>query len=101
MIEILKFHNDLQMPTIEDHSFLKICAELANCLSISLASARRKVDLAASRAGSKDLASRKIIAEKLLTKARLQCQEGNQSSSAQLDILLQALEEEENFMTED
>ena len=33
------------MPTIEDHSFLKICAQLASCLSISISAAKKKIVL--------------------------------------------------------
>ncbi len=90
------------MAAIEDHGYLKICAELASCLSISLASARKKVDLVAAREGVRDLEGRKAIAEKVLQKARF-ANEVNQefASAAQLDQLLEALAEEENFMIED
>ena len=53
------------MPAIEDHSYLKLCAQLASFFSISIASARRKVEIAAAREGSKDLATRKSVAEQL------------------------------------
>ena len=88
------------MAALEDHSYLKACAELASCLSISLSSARRKVEIAASKAGKKDLLSRKQIADKLLKAAK---SEGNKSenSASKLDKLLEALASEENFMTED
>jgi len=58
------------MAAIQDHAFVKLCAELASCLSISLASARRQVDLAASREGVKDLEARITIAKRLLEEAR-------------------------------
>ena len=35
------------MPLIEDHHYLKICAQLASSLSISISAARRKVEVAA------------------------------------------------------
>ena len=88
------------MPTIEDHSYLKICAELASSLSISLSSAKRKVELAAAKQKVKDLESRKKIAKQLLNKAESQ-KEIKGSSAQQLDELLEALASEENFMTED
>ncbi len=87
------------MAAIEDHGYVKLCAELANCLSISIASARRRVELAAAREGIRDLNSRKKIARSLLDKARLQLEKGE--GNAQLDHLLAALAEEENFMIED
>ena len=88
------------MPTIEDHNYLKICAQLASSLSISLASAKRQVELAANRTGKKDLQSRKVIAEKLLKKA-LSEESSKDNSANQLDKLLEALASEENFMVED
>ena len=89
------------MPVIEDKDFLRICAELAKCLSISLAAARRKVDLSAAQQGVKDLEARKAIAEKLLKNARLSLQKDKDPSAQQLDQLLVALAEDENFMVED
>ncbi len=88
------------MPTIEDHSYLKICAQLASSLSISLSSAKRQVELAANRKGTKDLNSRKIIAEKLLAKALSKAKDKNNAAN-QLDKLLEVLAREENFMIED
>ena len=89
------------MAPLEDHGYMKLCAELASCLSISLASARRQVELAAVREGAKDSNSRKLIAEKMLAKARYTNDSAEVSSSAKLDELLEALAEEENFMVED
>ena len=54
------------MPLIEDHHYLKICAQLASSLSISISAARRKVEVAAAKEGKKDLQSRKEIAQKIL-----------------------------------
>ncbi len=89
------------MTPLEDHAYLKTCAELASCLSISLASARRQVELAAARDGVKDLKSRKLIAERLLNESRNRNSSEEISSSAQFDDLLKALAEDENFMVED
>jgi len=88
------------MPTIEDHNYLKICAQLASSLSISLSSAKRQVELTANRKGKKDLQSRKIIAEELLAKALSEANDKNNAAN-QLDQLLEALASEENFMVED
>tara|TARA_Y100001968_G_scaffold172675_1_gene158064 strand:+ start:228 stop:497 length:270 start_codon:yes stop_codon:yes gene_type:complete len=89
------------MPTIEDHSFLKVCAQLASCLTISLAAARRKVDLEAAKQGVKGVQERKLIAENLLKEANTKSEDDNRRASAELDNLLSALSEEENFMVED
>ncbi len=88
------------MPAIEDHDYLKLCAQLASCLSISIAAARRKVEMQAAREGLRDLSSRKLIANNLLNQAKSDASsEGFNASS--FDELLKALAEEENFMIED
>ena len=89
------------MAAIQDHALVKLYAELASCLSISLASARRKVELAASREEIRDLEGRKAIAERLLEEARSRPTEGEDASGSQLDRLLEAVASDENFMVED
>jgi len=89
------------MPLIEDHHYLKICAQLASSLSISIAAARRKVEVAAAKEGKKDLQSRKEIAQKILDQTIDDSNKQNNSRSASFDQLLKALKEEENFMLED
>ena len=89
------------MPLIEDHHYLKICAQLASSLSISIAAARRKVEVAAAKEGRKDLQSRKEIAQQILDKIIEEDNKESESASASFDNLLKALKEEENFMLED
>ena len=89
------------MPLIEDHHYLKICAQLASTLSISIAAARRKVEVAAAKEGKKDLQSRKEMAQKILNKTIEDGQKDSNSASASFDQLLKALKEDENFMLED
>ena len=89
------------MPLIEDHHYLKICAQLASSLSISIAAARRKVEVAAAKEGKKDLQSRKEIAQKILNQTIEDDKLNSDSASASFDQLLKALKEEENFMLED
>ena len=89
------------MPLIEDHHYLKICAQLASSLSISISAARRKVEVVAAKEGKKDLQSRKEIAQKILEQNLNQGKEQSVSASASFDQLLKALKEEENFMLED
>ena len=88
------------MPLIEDHHYLKICAQIASSLSISIASARRKVEIASAKQGKKDLQSRKEIAQEILNKT-IEDHNKNDSVSESFDQLLKALKEEENFMLED
>ena len=90
------------MPKIEDHSYLKVCAKLASCLSISLSSARRKVELEMATQGKKGLDERKDIADQLLQAALLNSENEKKAGAAnQLDELLKVLAEDENFMIED
>ena len=89
------------MPLIEDHHYLKICAQLASSLSISIAAARRKVEVAAAKEGKKDLLSRKQIAHRILDQAIEEDKKQSDSASASFDKLLKALKEDENFMLED
>tara|TARA_B100001029_G_scaffold139855_1_gene119170 strand:- start:252 stop:521 length:270 start_codon:yes stop_codon:yes gene_type:complete len=89
------------MPLIEDHHYLKICAQLASSLSISIAAARRKVEVVAAKEGTKDLQARKKIAQKILDRIAKEDEKQSQSASASFDQLLKALKEEENFMIED
>ena len=89
------------MPLIEDHHYLKICAQLASTLSISISAARRKVEVAAAKAGKKDLQSKKDIAQKILDQIIEEDTKQTKSASASFDQLLKALKEEENFMVED
>jgi len=89
------------MPLIEDHHYLKICAQLASSLSISISAARRKVEVAAAKEGKKDLQSRKEIAQKILDQIIEDNTKQSDSASASFDQLLKALKEEENFMLED
>ena len=89
------------MPLIEDHQYLKICAQLASALSISISAARRKIEVTAAREGKKDLQSRKDIAQKILEQTLNDDNKQSGSASASFDRLLKALKEEENFMLED
>tara|TARA_B100000579_G_scaffold77744_1_gene60298 strand:- start:112 stop:381 length:270 start_codon:yes stop_codon:yes gene_type:complete len=89
------------MPLIEDHHYLKICAQLASSLSISISAARRKVEVAAAKEGKKDLQSRKAIAQKILDQTLNEDSKQSVSASKSFDHLLKALKEEENFMLED
>tara|TARA_B100000945_G_scaffold137149_1_gene109501 strand:- start:121 stop:390 length:270 start_codon:yes stop_codon:yes gene_type:complete len=89
------------MPLIEDHHYLKICAQLASSLSISIAAARRKVEVVAAKEGRKDLQSRKVIAKQILDQTIEDETKQSHAASSSFDQLLKALKEEENFMLED
>ncbi len=89
------------MPGIKEHDYLKIVAELASCLSISIAAASKKVEILAAKKGVKDSSSKKELAGQMLKEARELSLEEESSMTSQLDNLLEALAEEENFLVED
>ena len=89
------------MAGIKEHDYLRICAELASCLSISIAAASKKIDIAAARQGATDISSRKEMAETFLKKAKKLQANDELAMGNQLDSLLEALAEEENFLVED
>ena len=89
------------MSSIKEHDYLKICAELASFLTISIAAAKKKIDVEAAKQGARDISSRKAIAEMLLAEAREKSSSDEKGNTHQLDSLLEALAEEENFMVED
>ena len=88
------------MSSIKEHDYLKVCAKLASCFSISISAAKKKIDLEAAKQGIRDIASRKEIATELLEAARKSSLEET-TTTHQLDHLLAALAEDENFMVED
>ena len=88
------------MYPINDRQYLSICSEIANLLSVSLSSAKKKVEIQIAKKGSKSIEEKRQIAEDLLKK----CEKDNVnklSSSKILDKLMSTLENEDNFITED
>ena len=88
------------MYPINDRQYLAICSEIANLLSVSLSSAKKKVEIQIAKQGSKTIEEKRQVAQDLLKS----CKEDNGnklSSSKILDKLMSSLENEDNFMTED
>ena len=88
------------MYPINDHQYLAICSEIANLLSVSLSSAKKKVEIQIAKQGSKTIEEKRQVAQDLLKS----CKKDNEtklSSSKILDQLMSTLENENNFMTED
>lgn len=85
------------MAAPQDKDYVTACARLATALSISIAAARRKVDLVASREGVRDNDGRTLIAQRLL----LESQGVSVQSRQLLDVLLEAVKEEENYIGDD
>ena len=88
------------MYSINDHQYLKICAEIAQLLSVSLSSAKKKVEIQIAKKGSTTIEEKRQVAEDILKACRYDYV-NKVSSSEMLDKLLANLENEDNFLTED
>jgi len=88
------------MYPINDREYLKICAEIAKVMSISLSSAKKKVEIQIAKEGSKTIEHKRQVAKELLNICKKD--EGDKLSSSRiLDKLMETLEDEDNFLTED
>ena len=88
------------MYPINDRQYLKICAEIAKIMSISLSSAKKKVEIQIAKEGSKNIQEKIKVAQNVLEN----CEKNDRdklSSSKILDELMETLEGEDNFLTED
>ena len=85
------------MAAPQDKDFVTACGKLASALSISIASARRKVDLVAAKEGVRENEGRLLIAQRLLVEAQGVGEESRQL----LDVLLEAVKEEEMYLGDD
>ena len=88
------------MYPINDRQYLIICSEIAKLMSISLSSAKKKVEIQIAKKGSKTIEEKRQVAQDLLKI----CEKDSfkkLSSSKMLDKLLGTLENEDNFLTED
>jgi len=89
------------MAAIQDQNYVKLCAQLATRLSISLASARRRVDQAAAREGRRDVEGRRAMAQSLLDALDNDSDESNADNPERLNSLLSVSEGDSNFIIED
>ena len=88
------------MYPINDRQYLKICAEIAKILSISLSSAKKKVEIKIAQTGSKTIEEKRKVAQDILKICEKD--EGQKISSSKiLDKLMETIDDEDNFMTED
>ena len=88
------------MYPINDRQYLKICAEIAKVMSISLSSAKKKVEIKIAKEGSKTIEEKIQVAQNVLEL----CEKNDVdklSSSKILDKLMETLDGEDIFLTED
>ena len=88
------------MYPINDRQYLKICAEIAKIMSISLSSAKKKVEIKIAKEGSKTIQEKIQVAKNLLEIC--ENNEGDKLSSSRIiDKLMETINDEDNFLTED
>ena len=88
------------MYPINDREYLTICAKIASEMSISLSSAKKKVEIQISRNSSKTIEEKRKIASDVLDLCKKE--NSNGSSSVQLfDELMESLNNDDNFLVED
>ena len=88
------------MYPINDRQYLATCSEIAKLLSVSLSSAKKKVEIQIAKKGSKTIEEKRQVAQDLLKNC--ENDNGNKLSSSKiLDKLMSTLENEDNFITED
>tara|TARA_Y100001968_G_scaffold330732_1_gene383397 strand:- start:7446 stop:7712 length:267 start_codon:yes stop_codon:yes gene_type:complete len=88
------------MYPINDRQYLKTCAEIAKLMSISLSSAKKKVEIQIAKRGSKTIEEKRKVALELL-KICEKDEINNLSSPKILDKLMKTFDGEDNFLTED
>jgi len=88
------------MYPINDRQYLKLCAEIAKLMSISLSSAKKKVEIQIAKKGFKTIEEKRQVAQDLL-QICAEDEKKKQSSSKVLDKLMATVDDEDNFMTED
>ena len=88
------------MYPINDRQYLKICAEIAKLMSISLSSAKKKVEIQIAKEGSKTIQEKIKVAQNVL-KICEKNEVSKSGSSRIVDKLLETLDDEDNFLTED
>ena len=88
------------MYPINDRQYIATCSEIAKLLSVSLSSAKKKVEIQIAKKGSKTIEEKSKVAQDILKTC--ENDNGNKLSSSKiLDNLMSTLENEDNFITED
>ena len=88
------------MYPINDREFLKICADIASLMSISLASAKKKVEIQIANNACKTIDEKIKVAKEVYEK----CKKNNDNdlnSIKLLDDLMQSLDGNDDFLVED
>jgi len=88
------------MYPINDRQYLKICAKIAKLISISLSSDKKEVEIQITKEDSKTIQEKIQVAQNVLKICEKN--DGDELSSSRiLDKLMETLDGEDNFLTED
>ena len=88
------------MYPISDREFLKICADIASEMSISIASAKKKVEIQISNKACKTIDEKRKVAKEVYETCKKDS--ANDLNSIKLfDNLMQSLDGKDNFLVED
>jgi hypothetical protein len=85
------------MPPISDRDYTVACGQLASCMGISLASARRKVDIRAVKEGLRAVDDKIALAGRMLEEIR----SSGIDMGEVFDAQLHTVGSDDNFMVED
>jgi hypothetical protein len=85
------------MAGISDRAYSASCARLASALGVSLASARRRVEIRAAQAGIREADGKRALAEDLLA----DIEAGTGDHHGLLTAQLEAVGSDDHFMVED
>tara|TARA_Y100001970_G_scaffold132360_1_gene163289 strand:+ start:24575 stop:24841 length:267 start_codon:yes stop_codon:yes gene_type:complete len=88
------------MYPINDREYLKLCADIASVMSISLSSAKKKVEIKISKCGSTTIEEKRKIAKDILVSCQNDKENGKGSVKI-FDELMETLEDDDNFLVED
>ena len=88
------------MYPINDREYLKICAQIASEMSISLSSAKKKVEIQIARKDLKTIEEKRKIASDVLDFCKTENSKGYGSIRI-FDELMESLNNDDNFLVED
>jgi len=88
------------MYPINDKEFLKTCAAIASLMTISLASAKKKVEIQITNEGCKTIEEKRKVAKEVYEICKKDS--ANDLNSIQIfDDLMKSLDDNDNFLVED
>ena len=88
------------MYPINDREFLKICADIASVMSISIASAKKKVEIQITNKACKTIDEKRKVAKEVYETC-IKDSANDLNSIKLFDNLMQSLDGNDNFLVED